>query len=136
MHPSRSRWLPPHRHATDLVDVLEHVAWNNAQVAEVDVSHAHLWCATRTPLAQETRLIVQIAEPHGPAGNGVAVDGGLCILDRLQTHRLPISTPQHLEVHIELGSNRIVDELAEFVHSIAALLLRERLQEVEVEVRH
>mmetsp|Transcript_9087 Transcript_9087/g.30117 ORF Transcript_9087/g.30117 Transcript_9087/m.30117 type:complete len:222 (+) Transcript_9087:456-1121(+) len=103
-----------HRHGDDvlfgdLVDVLQHLARNQAQVPEIDVGHAHLGRTTWPPLAQEARLVVQVAEPDGPACFRVAVDWRLGLLHCLQPHRPAVSSPEHLKVHVELWGHRPVD---------------------------
>mmetsp|Transcript_9131 Transcript_9131/g.27200 ORF Transcript_9131/g.27200 Transcript_9131/m.27200 type:complete len:286 (-) Transcript_9131:486-1343(-) len=130
-----------HRHGDDvllghLVDVLQHLAGDEREVAKVDIGHANLGRAARPPLAQEARLVVQVAEPRRPAGGGVAVDRRLRVLHGLQPHRAPVRPPEHLQVHVELWRDAVRNHLLELAHRRLLLRRRQLVEHVEVEIRH
>mmetsp|Transcript_59296 Transcript_59296/g.162694 ORF Transcript_59296/g.162694 Transcript_59296/m.162694 type:complete len:287 (-) Transcript_59296:586-1446(-) len=130
-----------HRHADDIllahpVDLVEHLAGDQREVAKVDVRHAHLGHGARPAVAQETRVVVDVAEPQRPARLGVAVDGLLRVLDRLQPHRPAVRAPDHVEVHVELGRHLLSDEATHLLHQLLLGVARRRAEHVEVEVGH
>mmetsp|Transcript_48262 Transcript_48262/g.103048 ORF Transcript_48262/g.103048 Transcript_48262/m.103048 type:complete len:424 (+) Transcript_48262:1-1272(+) len=130
-----------HRHAHDvtlahLLDVIQNVARDDRQVAEVHIRHAHLWHGAGAAVAQEARVVVEVAEPDRPLRLGVAVDGRLRVLDGLQTEVLSIGTPDHVEIHVELGGDGGVYHLAHLVHGLLLEVLRQGPEHVEVEVAH
>mmetsp|Transcript_20817 Transcript_20817/g.52847 ORF Transcript_20817/g.52847 Transcript_20817/m.52847 type:complete len:506 (-) Transcript_20817:13-1530(-) len=128
-----------HRHVHDvvlahLVDVVEHLARDEREVAEVDVGHAHLGHRARPPVAEEARLVVHVAEPRGAPRVRVPVHRRLHLLDGLQPHVVAVGAPDELEVHVELGDDRLVHELARLLHRLLLDAARQVAEHVQVEV--
>mmetsp|Transcript_13983 Transcript_13983/g.28352 ORF Transcript_13983/g.28352 Transcript_13983/m.28352 type:complete len:334 (+) Transcript_13983:317-1318(+) len=114
--------------------MVEHLARDEREVAEVDVRHAHLGHGARPPVAQETCLVVHVAEPCGPARDRVAVDRRLDLLDGLQPHIVAIGAIDELEVHVELRYDRLVHQLHGLLHRRFLEALGQVAQHVQVEV--
>mmetsp|Transcript_2672 Transcript_2672/g.6030 ORF Transcript_2672/g.6030 Transcript_2672/m.6030 type:complete len:278 (+) Transcript_2672:623-1456(+) len=130
-----------HWHSDDvalahLVDMREHVARDDGEVAKIHVGHADLGHAARPTVPQEARVVVHVAEPNWPLGDRMAVDRRLRVLNGLQPHLLAICAPDHVEIHVELGRDFSVDDLAHFAHGLLLELLWQWAQHVEVEIAH
>mmetsp|Transcript_24752 Transcript_24752/g.49444 ORF Transcript_24752/g.49444 Transcript_24752/m.49444 type:complete len:397 (-) Transcript_24752:86-1276(-) len=129
-----------HGHGLDvlvrhLVDVVQVVCRQVAQVSEVDVCHAHLRHRARPAVAEVPGVVVDVTEPDGAAGVRVAVDRRLRVLDGLEAHGLAVGAVDHVEVHLKLGRNQRPDNALEEAGE-GFLEGSQGVKEVQVKVRN
>mmetsp|Transcript_62603 Transcript_62603/g.141229 ORF Transcript_62603/g.141229 Transcript_62603/m.141229 type:complete len:216 (+) Transcript_62603:209-856(+) len=118
----------------DIVHVADILRADLAEVAMVDVGHAHLGNSAGTAVAQVAAVVVEVAEPDRLASDWVPVDGRLRVLDGLQAVGVRlVGAVHHLEVHVKFGRDNLQDQVLQVV-LYAFLHTAKGLNKVQVEV--
>mmetsp|Transcript_8873 Transcript_8873/g.14029 ORF Transcript_8873/g.14029 Transcript_8873/m.14029 type:complete len:233 (+) Transcript_8873:204-902(+) len=110
-----------HSHCLDvlgahLVDVVDILCRDLGEIAEVNVSHAHLRHGAGPTVPQVPGVVMDVAEPERLASLRVPVDRRLGVLDGLEASWLAVSSVDHVQIHVKLGRDCGAHQALEAIH--------------------